>query len=178
MSASGRVQARIVVAALAAVLLATGTVPATGRPAAGVAGQHRAADVGDERGSAEVAGERRPADVAAERESAEQARARMEHHLRVAADLIRHFERVQAAECPRFASADEWTSYIDAEVDRVVLLLAHLEQAWVEAKRTKDDAVRRAAKSPRRRRGEAHALLAKFRGCAEAHGASLSPDAL
>jgi hypothetical protein len=104
----------------------------------------------------------------------EVARARMEYHLREVRQLADHFERVLARECPRFATSREWREYLDGEIDRVVLLMAHLEQAWIEARRTGDDEVRRTAKAPRRRVGRAHALLDKLSGCAEDHGAPLS----
>jgi hypothetical protein len=60
----------------------------------------------------------------------------------------------------------------------MVLLIAHLEEAWIEAKHTGDDDVRRAAKAPRRRVDRARLLLDKLSGCAEGNGASLSPMAL
>jgi len=110
--------------------------------------------------------------------TADEARPRVAHHLREVERLARHFEDVLARACPRFASAAEWTVWVDGEVDRVVLLLAHLEQAWVEAKTTPDDDVRRAAKAPRRRRGRVHALVDKLQGCADGHGASLAPEAV
>ncbi|HEU4439580.1 MAG TPA: hypothetical protein VFT36_10020, partial [Methylomirabilota bacterium] len=58
------------------------------------------------------------------------------------------------------------------------LLLANLEQAWIEAKSTGDDDVRRAAKAPRRRADQARALLDKLSGCASANGASIFPREL
>src|SRR5687767_3546061 len=82
---------------------------------------------------------------------AEEARARMEHHLREVSQLADHFEGVMSGGCPRFASPGEWRAYLDGEIERIVLLMAHLEQAWVEAKHTGDDDVRRDAKAPRRR---------------------------
>jgi hypothetical protein len=103
----------------------------------------------------------------------EEARARMQHHLREVNLLAQHFEQVLGHDCPRFASAGEWRAYLDGEVERVVLLLAHLEQAWVEAKRTGDDEVRRAAKAPRKRVDQARALLDKLSGCADGHGETL-----
>ena len=61
---------------------------------------------------------------------------------------------------------------------RVVLLMAHLEQAWIEAKHTGDDDVRRDAKAPRRRVDRARALVDKLSGCAESNGASFSQTAV
>jgi hypothetical protein len=104
----------------------------------------------------------------------EEVRLRVQHHLREVEQLTDHFESVLGRECPRFASAGEWRTYLDEEVERVVLLLAHLEQAWIEAKRTGDDEVRRAAKAPRRRAEEARALLGKLSDCARGNGASIS----
>jgi hypothetical protein len=106
--------------------------------------------------------------------SVEEARARVEHHLREADQIIRHFEQAASADCLRFASDAEWNRYFDGEVDRVTLLVAHVEQAWVEAKRVGDDDVRRAAKAPRRRLGEARGAIGKLRGCAADNGAKVS----
>jgi hypothetical protein len=108
----------------------------------------------------------------------EEARARMEHHLREVTQLADHFERVLAADCPRFATPQEWRAYLDGEVERVVLLMAHLEQAWIEAKHTGDDDVRRTAKAPRRRVDQARTLLDKLSGCAAENGETLSPGTI
>ena len=89
---------------------------------------------------------------------------------------MQHFEGVLTRNCPRFETAGEWDAYLDGEVERVVLLLAHLEQAWVEAKRTPDDDVRRAAKVPRRQRGRVGPLLDKLQGCANGHGARVTAE--
>lgn len=105
-------------------------------------------------------------------------RARVEHHLREVEALGRHFEQVRAAGCPRFASRREWREYFEAEVDRMVLLLAHLEQAWVEAKSSRGDEVRRMAKAPRRRADEARGLLDRYQACAADHGTAFSPLAV
>ena len=104
----------------------------------------------------------------------EEARARMEHHLREVTQLASHFETVLGHACPRFASTREWRAYLEGEIERIVLLMAHLEQAWIEAKHTDDDEVRRAAKAPRRRVDQARALLDKLQGCAEGNGTSFS----
>src|SRR5919198_3335312 len=99
---------------------------------------------------------------------------RVEYHLRHIDDLAQHFEGVLRSPCQHFSTADEWKSYFDGEVERVVLLMAHVEQAWVEAKTTGDDDVRRVAKAPRKRLEQARALLGKLSGCADANGASLN----
>ncbi len=99
---------------------------------------------------------------------------RVEYHLRHIAELARHFEGVLRAPCPHFSTAADWKAYFDGEVDRVVLLVAHVEQAWVEAKETGDDDVRRAAKAPRKRVEEARALLDKLHACAGDNGAGFS----
>lgn len=106
--------------------------------------------------------------------SPEEVRPRVDHHLRHAQTLAEHFESLLSTDCPRFASAEEWDRYLDGELDRVVLLMAHVEQAWVEAKTTGDDDVRRAAKAPRKRLDRARSLLGKFSGCADANGSSLN----
>jgi len=105
----------------------------------------------------------------------EEARARMQHHLAEVQQLAEHFDGVMSADCPRFASPREWSTYLDGEIDRVVLLVAHLEQAWYEATRTGDDDVRRTAKAPRRRLEQARSPLDKLQGCAQSNGASFSP---
>ena len=110
--------------------------------------------------------------------SADEVRPRVDHHLKEVETLAQHFESVMTAECPRFASSAEWDRYLDGEVDRVVLLVAHVEQAWVEAKTTGDDDVRRVAKSPRKRLEQARTLLDKLSGCADANGSSLNQLAL
>jgi hypothetical protein len=103
------------------------------------------------------------------------ARSRMEHHLTRVRGLAEHFETVLGRECPRFSTPREWRTYLDGEIDRVVLLIAHLEEAWIEAKHTGDDDVRRDAKAPRKRVDRARALVDKLSDCAEGHGAPLSP---
>jgi hypothetical protein len=99
---------------------------------------------------------------------------RVEYHLRQIDELAQHFQGVLREPCPHFATSDAWDSYLDEEVDRVVLLVAHVEQAWVEAKQTGDDDVRRAAKAPRKRLDEARTLLDKFQQCADDNGATFS----
>ncbi len=99
---------------------------------------------------------------------------RVEYHLRHIEELAQHFDGVLRSPCPHFTTPDEWKSYFDGEVDRVVLLVAHVEQAWVEAKETGDDEVRRAAKAPRKRLEEARTLLDKLQKCAGDNGASFS----
>jgi hypothetical protein len=102
----------------------------------------------------------------------EEVRSRMEHHLREVNQLAEHFDSVMSNGCPHFASPVEWRTYLDGEIDRAVLLMAHLEQAWVEAKHTGDDDVRREAKAPRRRVDQARALFDKLSACAESNGAA------
>ena len=109
--------------------------------------------------------------------TAEEARPRVEHHLLEADQIVRHFESVLAEDCPRFDSAVERRAYVDGEVERVVLLVAHLEEAWSEAKRTPDKDVRRAAKAPRAQVGQAQSLVAKLQTCM-GDGASLEPRAI
>src|SRR5215475_8150621 len=110
--------------------------------------------------------------------TADEARPRVEHHLLEAEQIVRHFESVVAEDCPRFDSAVERRAYIDGEVERVVLLVAHLEEAWSEAKRTSDKDVRRAAKAPRAQVGQAQSLVTKLQTCVGDGGASLEPRAI
>lgn len=104
-----------------------------------------------------------------------QVRARVDHHLRKVADLVGHFETVLGSDCPRLPGPDAWASYVDGETDRLVSLAAHLEQAWVEAKRSPDDDIRRAAKAPRRQTDQARQLVGKLSSCAALNNASFSP---
>ncbi len=101
-------------------------------------------------------------------------RARVDYHVRQATEIAEHFEGVMKGDCQRFASSDEWEAYVDREIDRMVLMAAHVEQAWLEAKTTGDDGVRQAAKAPRKRLNEARPLLSKLQACAESNGATLS----
>lgn len=110
--------------------------------------------------------------------TADEARPRVEHHLIEADQIVRHFESVVAEDCPRFDNAAERRAYIDGEVERVVLLVAHLEEAWSEAKRTSDKDVRRAAKAPRAQVGQAQSLVTKLQTCMGDGGASLEPRAI
>ena len=105
-------------------------------------------------------------------------RARVEHHLREAEPIVQHLETVLAAECPRFAKRDEWRAWIDDEIERVVLLAAHLEQAWVEAKQAPDDETRRVAKAPRKHLDRARALVDKLQICAGENGTSFAPQSV
>ena len=110
--------------------------------------------------------------------TADEARPRVEHHLVEAEQIVRHFETVISEDCPRFDTAGERRAYIDGEVDRVVLLVAHLEEAWSEAKRTSDKDVRRAAKAPRAQVGQAQSLVTKLQSCVSGDGVSLEPRAI
>lgn len=104
---------------------------------------------------------------------ADEARPRVEHHVRQAEALADHFDAAIRNGCPRFASAAQWQAFLDSEVDRLVLLVAHVEQAWTEAKTTGDDEVRRAAKAPRRRLNETRSLMDKWQACAQNNGSDL-----
>jgi hypothetical protein len=112
--------------------------------------------------------------AAADREPAAEIQPRVDHHIDEVTRLARHFEALVAGECPRFGTLAEWNTYVNGEVDRMLLLAAHVEQAWVEAKRTGDDDVRRAAKAPRRRLDEAPQILDKLAACAQDNGATFS----
>jgi hypothetical protein len=114
-----------------------------------------------------------PAGAAGDR-PADEIRPRVEHHLQEAEQLARAFEAVLTQACPRFASRAEWDAYLDDNVERVVTLVAHIEQAWVEAKQTADKDVRREAKAPRRRVERAQELVAKLQTCANGHGSNLT----
>ena len=106
--------------------------------------------------------------------SPDEVRPRVDHHLQQVESLAQHLETVMSGDCPRFGSPAEWDRYLDGEVEHVVLLMAHVEQAWVEAKTTGDDDVRRVAKAPRKRLEQARALLGKLSSCADANGSSLN----
>ena len=111
-------------------------------------------------------------------EAAADIQPRVDHHIREVGVLIEHFETFVAGQCPRFSTVAEWDAYAEGEIDRMLLLAAHVEQAWVEAKRTGDDDVRRAAKAPRRRLDEAPRILNKLSACAEDNGVTLSPGSV
>jgi hypothetical protein len=119
-----------------------------------------------------------PAVVSAGDRTAEEARPRVEHHLIEAKQIVRHFESVLAEDCPRFDGATERRAYIDGEIERVVLLIAHLDEAWSEAKRTADKDVRRAAKAPRAQVGQAQSLVTKLQTCVGDGGAKLEPQSI
>jgi hypothetical protein len=105
-------------------------------------------------------------------------RDRVAHHLRAVDAIGHHLDALLRDDCERFASARQWKAYFDGEVDRVVLLMAHLEQAWLEAKKTPDDEIRRTAKAPRKRLHEARPLLAKLQACADENDTSFTPLAV
>jgi hypothetical protein len=109
---------------------------------------------------------------------ADEIRPRVEHHIRHAAQLVEHFDTVLRDGCPRFPTPAQWQAYVDGEIDRVILLAAHVEQAWIEAKATGDEEVRRAAKAPRRRLDEAWALVGKLSSCADANSSTLPTGTL
>lgn len=104
--------------------------------------------------------------------------ARVQHHLREIAPIVEHFETVLASECPRFSSRDAWRAWIDDEVERVVLLVAHLDQAWLEAKLAPDDETRRIAKAPRKNMDRARSLVEKLQTCADENGTSFAPQSV
>ena len=114
----------------------------------------------------------------ANREAAADIQPRVDHHVREVGLLVQHFETFVAADCPRFGTLAEWDAYAEREIDRMLLLAAHVEQAWVEAKRTGDDDVRRIAKAPRRRLEDAPQILSKLAACAEDNGTTLSPGSV
>lgn len=116
-----------------------------------------------------------PAAFAAGTKPAAEVMPRVQYHLGEIDRLTQHFETVMTSPCPQFASSAEWDSYFDGEVDRVVTLVAHVEQAWREALQTGDDDVRRAAKAPGKRLKEARTLLDKLQQCAGDNNASFSP---
>ena len=116
--------------------------------------------------------------AAASDRSAEEARPRVEHHLLEAEQIMRHFEGVLVQECPRLRTAGARRAYIEDEIERMVLLVAHLDQAWAEAKRTSDKSVRRAAKAPRGQVGDAQRLVTKLQSCVGDEGGGLEPGAI
>jgi hypothetical protein len=109
--------------------------------------------------------------------SAEEARPRVEHHLRQVDLLSQHFADLLKKDCRRFDRPDEWRTFLDGELDSATLLMAHLEQAWVEAKHTGDKDVRRAAKAPRAQVDRAQRLVTKLQACAGDNGTSFDAAA-
>ncbi len=118
-----------------------------------------------------------PAVAAGDRPAAE-VEPRVAFHVRQANALADHFDALLGGACPRFPTRDEWDAYVEREIDRVVLMVAHVEEAWSEAKTTPDDDVRREAKAPRRRVRAAIPLADKLHACAESNGARLDGGAL
>lgn len=100
-------------------------------------------------------------------------RARMDYHLTQAAGLAGHFERVLREPCPRFVSPAEWDRFLDGEVERAVLLAAHLKEASSAARATRDEEAIRLARAPQRRAEEAYGLAAKLQTCAQDNGTAL-----
>jgi hypothetical protein len=116
-----------------------------------------------------------PGGALANREAAEDIQPRVDHHIREVNVLIQHFEGFVAGECPRFTSVAEWETFAERQIDQMLMLVAHAEQAWLEAKRTGDDDVRKSAKAPRRRLDDAPQILTKLSACAETNGVILPP---
>ena len=112
-----------------------------------------------------------------ERRSLEEEKPRVEHHLHEADVLSQHFVGLLKQDCQHFDRPDEWRSFLDGELDRVTLLVAHLEQAWAEAKLTGDKDLRRAAKAPRAQVDRAQRLVAKLHACAGDNGTSFDAAA-
>lgn len=110
--------------------------------------------------------------------SVSEARARVDHHLREAQTVAGRLGAVIAEPCPTFAIPAEWKQFQEAKVDEVVLLMAHLEQAWVEAKSVKDDDLRREAKAPRQRVQDGRRLVDKLQTCAAQNHAPFDPLAV
>ena len=109
------------------------------------------------------------------RRSVPEARARVDHHLHAVEAVAGRLGAVLTEPCPRFPAAAEWERFQDAKVEDVVLLMAHLEQAWVEAKTVKDDDLRREAKAPRRQIEQGRRLVEKLRTCAAENHAAFDP---
>ncbi len=103
------------------------------------------------------------------------ARARVDHHLREVEAVAVRLGAVLSEPCPAFRSEAEWKRFQDARVNDVVLLMAHLEQAWVEAKSVKDDDLRRDAKAPRRQVEQGRRLVEKLQTCAAQNRATFDP---
>jgi hypothetical protein len=114
----------------------------------------------------------------ANREAAADIQPRVDHHIKEVNAQIEHFQAFVSGKCPQFGTAQEWNTYAEAEIDRMLLMVAHAEQAWVEAKRTGDDTVRQSAKAPRRRLDDAPQILNKLSTCAENNGVTLSPGSV
>src|SRR5262245_30780335 len=74
--------------------------------------------------------------VSAGDETAHEAGRMIELQLHAADQMVRNFACVISEDCRRFDSVATRRAYSDGEVDRVVLLVAQLEVAWSEAKRT------------------------------------------
>jgi hypothetical protein len=104
-----------------------------------------------------------------------EARRRVDHHLQEVDAVATRLGAVLAEPCPTFSTATQWKQFEAARTDDVVLLMAHLEQAWIEAKAVGDDQLRREAKAPRRHVAEGRQLVEKLQTCAAHNHASFDP---
>ena len=111
-------------------------------------------------------------------EAAADIQPRVDHHIKQVNAQIQHFETFVASECRHFDTPEAWNTYAEAEIARMLDMVAHAEQAWLEAKRTGDDTVRQSAKAPRRRLDQAPQILQKLVTCAETNGVTLNPGSV
>ena len=107
--------------------------------------------------------------------SVAEARVRVDHHLQEVDAVASRLDAVLAEPCPDFSTPAEWKQFQEARINDVVLLMAHLEQAWIEAKAVKDDELRREAKAPRQRIAEGRQLVEKLQTCAARNHTSIDP---
>src|SRR5437899_5096390 len=63
-------------------------------------------------------------------------RTRVDYHVRHATELAEHFDDVINRDCPRFSNSGDCQAYDDDAVGRMLLVGAHVDQVWVEAKTT------------------------------------------
>ncbi|PYM39287.1 MAG: hypothetical protein DME17_01525 [Candidatus Rokuibacteriota bacterium] len=107
--------------------------------------------------------------------SVAEASVRVDHPLQAVDSVASRLGAVLVEPCPRFSSDAEWSQFEEARVNDVVLLMAHLEQAWIDAKAARDDTLRHEAKAPRRRVAEGRQLVDKLQACAAQNRASFDP---
>lgn len=139
-------------------------------PAAGVAALSLVAGLALALPSAAAEGPAAPEGSAARR-----AEARLAFHLARAEALREALAPDVYGPCRRFESPAAWNRYLAGLVDQGITFVAHLEEAWREAKRADDPALRARVKAARRRMlvGDPVRLVRKLVSCAARNGSPL-----
>lgn len=121
-----------------------------------------------------------PGPAATDASALAQAQARIDFHLTEAEALREALAPVLTGPCPRFPTPAAWDVFLARLVDRGVTFVAHLDEAWREAKTGGDD-LRRRVKAARRELlagGDPRRLVGKLTRCAWRNGSPLDPWSL